>query len=157
MGICLNLARRAAAQGEIPVGAILVSEGRVISRAYNLRERTADPTAHAEVLALRAGAEVLRHWRLLETTLYVTLEPCFMCAGALVNARVKRLVYGCADLKAGAVDSLHGVVTDTRLNHQLEVTRGVRAPECAEELRRFFRGRRGRSRSARRAWTDKAH
>jgi tRNA(adenine34) deaminase len=129
MGLCLVLARRAAERDEVPVGAIVVEGGRVIGRGFNLRERDADPTA-------------LGHWRLHAATLYVTLEPCPMCAGALVNARVGRLVYGCADAKAGAVDSLYGLVTDPRLNHRLAVTAGVRSDECARVLRAFFQRRR---------------
>jgi tRNA(adenine34) deaminase len=142
IGLCLVLARRAGARGEIPVGAIVVLDGRVIGRGFNLREATADPTAHAEVIALRQAADHVGHWRLLDTTLYVTLEPCAMCAGALVNARVGRVVYGCTDPKAGAVDSLFGVPTDPRLNHLLTVTGGVRSNECAAVLRDFFRARR---------------
>lgn len=142
MGLCLVWARQAAERGEVPVGAVVVDGGRVIGRGFNLREAEADPTAHAEVLALRAAGAATGRWRLPTATLYVTLEPCPMCAGALVNARVARLVYGCADPKAGAVDSLFGLVTDPRLNHRLEVRSGVRAAECAEVLQRFFRARR---------------
>jgi len=146
MGLCLEEARRAAARGEIPVGALVVDvEGHIIGRGHNLREDTADPTAHAEIVALREAALHLGHWRVLEATLYVTLEPCIMCAGALVNARVKRLVYGCADPKAGAVESLYRVPTDVRLNHRLAVTGGVRHAECAALLQHFFRARRVRA------------
>jgi tRNA(adenine34) deaminase len=144
MGLCLVWARRAAERDEVPVGAIVVSEGRVIGRGFNLRERHADPTAHAEVLALREAGATLGHWRLQSATLYVTLEPCPMCAGALVNARVGRLVFGCTDPKAGAVESLFGITTDPRLNHRLQVTPGVRSAECAQVLHRFFRQRRSR-------------
>jgi tRNA(adenine34) deaminase len=144
MGVCLVQARRAAARGEVPVGALVVHRGRVIGRGYNLREADDDPTAHAEIVALRQAARHLGHWRVLDSTLYVTLEPCVMCAGALVNARVTRLVYGCADPKAGAVESLYAVPTDSRLNHRLQVTAGVRAAECAAVLRDFFRARRRR-------------
>lgn len=146
MGLCLVLARRAAERDEVPVGAIVVEAGRVIGRGFNLRERDADPTAHAEVLALREAGRALGHWRLQAATLYVTLEPCPMCAGALVNARVGRLVYGCADAKAGAVESLYGLVTDPRLNHRLAVTAGVRSDECARVLRAFFQRRRASAR-----------
>lgn len=142
MGLCLVGARRAAERGEVPVGAIVVFEGRVIGRGFNLRERDADPTAHAEVLALREAGAALGHWRLQAATLYVTLEPCPMCAGALVNARVGRLVFGCTDPKAGAVESLFGITTDPRLNHRLEVTAGIRSEECAQVLRQFFQRRR---------------
>ena len=144
MGVCLELAHTAAEQEEIPVGAIVVLDDEIIGRGYNTREQTGDPTAHAEVLAMREASKVLEHWRLIDATLYVTLEPCFMCAGALVNARVKRLVYGCTDPKAGAVTSLAAVPTDTRLNHRLEVTGGVLSEECASVLQEFFRERRRR-------------
>jgi tRNA(adenine34) deaminase len=144
MGICLGLARRAGARGEVPVGALVMHEGRIIGRGFNLRETEGDPTAHAEVVAIRQAAQAIGHWRLLNASLYVTLEPCVMCAGALVNARVGRLVYGCSDPKAGAVESLYQVVTDRRLNHRLTVTAGLRAGECAELLRAFFRARRRR-------------
>jgi tRNA(adenine34) deaminase len=143
MGLCLEEAALAASRGEVPVGALVVSAGVILGRGYNLRETTGDPTAHAEVIALREAARTVGHWRLLETTLYVTLEPCAMCAGALVNARVRTLVYGCADPKAGAVSSLFRVPTDARLNHRLDVVAGIRADECAETLRSFFRRRRG--------------
>ena len=142
MGVCIELAQQAAADGEVPVGAIVVLDGQIIGRGYNLRETTGDPTAHAEVVALRAAAQKIGHWRLLDATLYVTLEPCAMCAGALVNSRVARLVYGCRDMKAGAVDSLYSIPTDVRLNHRLDVSGGCRADECAALLTAFFRGRR---------------
>jgi len=147
MGICLLLARRAGSRGEVPVGAIVVHDGCIIGRGSNLREVDGDPTAHAEIIAIRQAAEVIGHWRLLDATLYVTLEPCAMCAGALVNARIGRLVYGCTDPKAGAVDSMFGIPTDHRLNHRLEVEGGVRGDECADTLRRFFRARRRRARA----------
>jgi len=144
MGLCLDLADEAARQGEVPVGAVVVVGGEVVGRGYNLRETTGDPTAHAEIVALREAARTVGYWRVLDSTLYVTLEPCAMCAGAMVNARVTRLVYGCADPKAGAVDSLFSIPTDVRLNHRLEVTGGVLAEACADRLREFFRQRRGR-------------
>ncbi|MCB9552918.1 MAG: tRNA adenosine(34) deaminase TadA [Myxococcales bacterium] len=152
MGVALVLARRAGARGEVPVGAVVVHGDRVIGRGYNLREADADPTAHAEIIALREAAAAIGHWRVLDATLYATLEPCAMCAGALVNARVGRLVYGCPDPKAGAVDSLYGIATDPRLNHRVEVVRGVRADECAEVLRAFFRARRRKSERQTRTW-----
>ncbi len=148
MGICLGLARRAGARGEIPVGSVVVQGGRVLGRGFNLREQHADPTAHAEIVAIRDAAQRLGHWRLVDCTLYVTLEPCVMCAGALVNARVGRLVFGCTDPKAGAVSSLYEVPTDVRLNHRMPVTAGLRAIECANLLREFFRARRGRRRGS---------
>ena len=139
---CLCLARDAAVRGEVPVGAIVVHDGVIIGRGYNLRESTADPTAHAEVIALREASQHLGFWRLLDATLYVTLEPCAMCAGALVNARISRVVYGCKDPKGGAVDSLFQIVTDPRLNHRLTVTSGILEQECADVLSEFFRERR---------------
>ncbi len=142
MVLALEEARRAAAIGEVPVGAVVASNGRVIARAHNRRETTADPTAHAEIVALREAARRLGTWHLEGTTLVVTLEPCFMCAGALVNARVARLVFGAADPKAGAVGSLGDVPRDARLNHRLDVTSGVRSDECGAVLREFFAARR---------------
>jgi tRNA(adenine34) deaminase len=136
------MAPEAERRGEVPVGAVVVRDGRIIGRGYNLRETTGDPTAHAEILALREAALDVGWWRLLDCTLYVTLEPCPMCAGALVNARLARLVYGCADPKAGAVDTLFKVPTDPRLNHRLQVTSNVRAEDCAQQLRAFFQARR---------------
>ena len=138
----LEEARTAAALGEVPVGAVVARNGEILARAHNLRETTADPTAHAEVLALREAARREGSWRLEGLTLAVTLEPCFMCAGALVNARVDRLVFGAADPKAGAVGSLSDVARDPRLNHRLAVRSGVLAAECGEVLRAFFAARR---------------
>src|SRR5512147_2258931 len=139
MGLALAEARAAVATGDVPVGAVVVSAaGEVIGRGRNAREARQDPTAHAEVLALRAAAAALGSWRLTSTTLVVTLEPCTMCAGALVLARVARLVYGAVDPKAGAVGSLWDVVRDRRLNHRPEVLGGVRADECGAALRTFF-------------------
>ncbi|BCV23711.1 tRNA-specific adenosine deaminase [Gelria sp. Kuro-4] len=140
----LELARAAAARGEVPVGALVVRGGAIIAESANRREEAKDPTAHAELLAIQAAARELGGWRLTGTTLYVTLEPCAMCAGALVLARVERLVYGADDPKAGAVRSLYRLVEDERLNHRLEVVRGVLAAECGELLREFFRRRRRR-------------
>ena len=137
MGIALDEARQAGLAGDVPVGAVVVLDGGAIARGRNRRELDRDPTAHAEVLALRAAAERLGHWR-VEATLYVTQEPCPMCAGALVNARIKRLVYGCANPKAGAVTTLYQLVSDPRLNHRIDVTAGVRAGECTKALQDFF-------------------
>jgi tRNA(adenine34) deaminase len=137
MGIALDEARQAGLAGDVPVGAVVVLDGGAIARGRNRRELDRDPTAHAEVLALRAAAERLGHWR-VEATLYVTQEPCPMCAGALVNARIKRLVYGCANPKAGAVTTLYQLVSDPRLNHRIDVTAGVRADECTKALQDFF-------------------
>jgi tRNA(adenine34) deaminase len=133
----LVLAGEAAAAGDVPVGAVLVDGGRIIARGRNRRQATGDPTAHAEVEALRAGSREVGNWR-VEGTLYVTQEPCAMCAGALVNARVRRLVYGCVNPKAGAVETLYRIPTDERLNHRLEVRGGVLAEECGRALTEFF-------------------
>ena len=137
MGAAIEAARMADAAGDVPVGAVIVINGALIARGFNRRQASADPTAHAEIEALRAASQLIGNWR-IEGTLYVTQEPCPMCAGALVNARVQRLVYGCANPKAGAVHTLYSIVTDPRLNHRMEVVSGVRADECAELLRSFF-------------------
>ena len=141
----LDLASAAVPLGEVPVGAVVVHDGEVVGRAHNERETLQDPTAHAEVLALREAAERLGSWRLVDCTLVVTLEPCPMCVGAAVNARVRRLIYGCADPKAGAVDSLYRIADDSRLNHRIEVTSGVLADEAAALLRSFFARLRSRT------------
>jgi tRNA(adenine34) deaminase len=138
MRVAIEEADFAAARGEVPVGCVLVSDGVELSRGSNKRESQADPTAHAEMVALRAASAKVAGWRLEGATAYVTLEPCAMCAGALVLARVARVVYGCDDPKAGAVVTLFGIGQDQRLNHRFELTRGVLADECAERLRRFF-------------------
>jgi tRNA(adenine34) deaminase len=142
MRMALELAVRAGAAGEVPVGAVVVREGEVIGRGANAREATRDPTAHAEVLAVREAAKVTGSWRLVDATLYVTLEPCPMCAGALVAARLGRLVFGAADPKAGACGSLYNLCADPRLNHELPVVRGVLAQEAALVLSRWFAARR---------------
>jgi len=142
MALALDEARLALAHGDVPVGAVVVKDGEVIARRHNERELTGDPTAHAEVLALRDAATVVGSWRLNGCTLVVTLEPCLMCGGALVNSRVDRLVYGAADLKAGACYSLYNVCDDPRLNHKLEVTDRVRAEEAGQLLSDFFAGHR---------------
>lgn len=138
----LRQAAEAAAAGEVPVGAIIVAEGRVLAAARNERESLRDPTAHAEMIAITQAAQALNAWRLEGCTLYVTLEPCPMCAGAIVQARIPRVVYGAADPKAGAVDSLYQILTDDRLNHRVEVSSGVLAAECGQVLTDFFRARR---------------
>lgn len=127
---------------DVPVGAVAVHDGQIIARARNARERDTDPTAHAEILALRAAAQHLGTWRLTDVTLYVTLEPCHMCAGAMVLARLGQLVYGATDPKAGAVGSLADVARDERLNHRVEVREGVLSAESAALLRAFFAARR---------------
>ena len=138
----LELASQARDQGEVPVGAIVVLEGAVIGEGFNQQISLADPSAHAEMQAMRKAARRLDNYRLANTTLYVTLEPCTMCAGAMVHARIKRLVYGAADPKTGATGSVFNLVQAEQLNHQLEVDSGVMAKECGELLRDFFRGRR---------------
>jgi tRNA(adenine34) deaminase len=138
MAVALDEARAAAAHGDVPIGAAIVRDGAVLACRHNERELRQDPTAHAEVLAIRDAAEELGRWRLDDCTLYVTLEPCVMCAGALVNARIGRLVYGAADLKAGATASLYNVCADPRLNHNPPVVHGVLGDECAARLTGFF-------------------
>ena len=144
MALALEQARLALGHGDVPVGAVVVAaDGTVLGAGHNDREGSGDPTAHAEVLALRAAAVAVGSWRLTGTTLVVTLEPCTMCAGAAVLARVSRVVYGAADPKAGAAGSLFDVLRDRRLNWRPEVVPGVLAEECAALLTDFFRGRRG--------------
>jgi tRNA(adenine34) deaminase len=137
-------ANKALAADEVPIGAVVVHEptGKIIGRGHNRRENDHDPTAHAEIIALREAARALGHWRLLDCVLVVTLEPCPMCAGAAVNARIPRLIYGCSDPKAGAVRTLYRLCEDERLNHRVAVEEGVLAEECAELLRSFFRAQR---------------
>ena len=143
MSVALQEARAAMAHDDVPIGAVVVADdGRVIGRGRNERELREDPTAHAEVLALREAAAALGTWRVLESTLYVTLEPCTMCAGAIVLSRIPRVVYATADPKAGAAGSVLDVLADARLNHRPEVVAGVLADEAAELLRSFFRARR---------------
>ena len=145
MDLALAEARRAPDHGDVPVGAVAVdaASGAVVASAHNERELRGDPTAHAEVLALRAAAAALGRWRLHDVTLYVTLEPCPMCAGAMVAARVGRLVYGAADERSGAAYSTYNIVQDPRLNHECAVSAGVSAEACAELLTEFFRAKRG--------------
>jgi tRNA(adenine34) deaminase len=142
MRLALEEAALAFNEGEVPVGAVLVKEGKIAAKAHNCREASQDPTGHAEILAIRTGAGGDSKWRLTHATLYVTKEPCIMCAGAMINARLGRLVYGCRDEKGGAVDSLYRLLSDKRLNHQVELVSGVLEKECAELLRRFFQERR---------------
>ncbi len=139
----LALAREAGERGEVPVGAVAVLEDRIVGRGANARESARDPTAHAELLAIQDAARTLGRWRLTGVTLYVTLEPCAMCAGAMVLARIDRLVYGASDPKAGAAGSLMDLTSDPRLNHRFPVERGVLADESGELLKAFFRARRG--------------
>ena len=142
MAVALEEARRAAGWGDVPIGAVVARGGRTVARAGNQRERVADPTAHAEILALREAAAAVSSWRLDGCTLYVTLEPCAMCAGAAVLARVDRLVFGADDPKAGFAGSLGDLVRDRRLNHRVEVVSGVLAEDSAALLREFFSRRR---------------
>ncbi len=140
MGAALDEANCALEKHEVPIGAVVVSSGgEILGRGHNLRETTGDPTAHAEIYALRAAGEAQGDWRLEGCDLYVTVEPCPMCAGAAVNARVQRIIFGVRDPKAGAIVSLMSVTSDVRLNHQVEVIEGVRGDECASILQEFFR------------------
>ena len=151
MRVALDEAARAASEGEVPVGAVVVDDASetLLAVGRNARERTHDPTAHAELVALRAASEARRSYRLEGTTLYATLEPCPMCAGAIVNARVPRVVYGCADPKAGALHSMFGIGTDARLNHRFEVERGVLEEECRNVLQAFFAALRAHGKNGR--------
>jgi tRNA(adenine34) deaminase len=142
MRLALEEARAAAAEDEVPVGAIVVASGRVIASAHNQREQLSDPTAHAEMIALTQAAAQLGSWRLEQCTLYVTLEPCPMCAGAILQARVPRVVWGAADPKAGAVESLYRLFEDSRLNHRVDHVGRVLADDCGRILTEFFRGKR---------------
>ncbi len=145
----LRAARRAPAHGDVPVGAVVVKGGAVLARARNRREADGDPTAHAEVIAIRRAARKLGSWRLEGCTLYVTLEPCAMCAGAIVLARIPRLVFGAEDPKAGFAGSLGDLCRDPRLNHHVRVTEGVLADACGDLLRAFFREKRATARARR--------
>jgi tRNA(adenine34) deaminase len=138
----LREAQRAEAAGEVPIGAVVVHNGRIVGRGSNRNLLDHDPTAHAEIVAMREAGSVLRNHRLLDCELYVTIEPCAMCAGAMVHARIKRLVYGADDVKAGAVRSIMKVLNHPQLNHQMEITSGVLAGRCMETLQAFFRTRR---------------
>ena len=142
MGAAIAQAARAAADGDVPIGAVIARDGQVIAAAHNRRTLDADPIAHAELLAIRAAAQALGDWRLAGCELLVTLEPCCMCAGAIVLARIERLIYGAADPKAGAVDTLYQLCSDPRLNHQVDVVSGVRADECGKLLTDFFQTQR---------------
>lgn len=148
MRMALDEARLAAEEGEVPIGAVVVHEDKVIARAHNRRETDCDPSAHAEFSAMCAAARALDRWRLTGCAVYVTLEPCLMCAGLMVNARIDRCVFGAADPKGGALGTLYDVSHDPRLNHEFEVTPGVLADEAASQLRAFFRARREARRAA---------
>ena len=142
MKTAIEQAQIAEENGDVPIGAVIVYENQIIGKAYNQREQLQDPTAHAEIIALTQAAAFLESWRLHGCTMYVTLEPCPMCAGALVLARMDRLVYGCDDPKTGAVVSLYNILNDERLNHIIKATSGVLAEECSDLLQQFFRRRR---------------
>jgi tRNA(adenine34) deaminase len=148
MMLALEEAEAAMRDGEVPVGAVLVRDGEVVARAHNVKEAAGDPTSHAELVVLREASRKGMGWRLSDATLYVTKEPCIMCAGAMVNSRLGRLVFGCSDSKGGAVTSLYRILSDKRLNHQVHVSAGVLHEECAALLRRFFADLRERSRAA---------
>jgi tRNA(adenine34) deaminase len=142
MRMAISAAQIAEENGDVPIGAVIVYKNQIIGKAYNQREQLQDPTAHAEIIALTQAASFIESWRLHDCTMYVTLEPCPMCAGALVLGRMDRLVYGCDDPKAGACKSLYNIVQDERLNHRLEVTGGVLAEDCSRLLQEFFQRRR---------------
>ena len=146
----IMLGRRAAAIGEVPVGAVVYRDGRILAEASNNRESSSDPTGHAELVAMRLAGQTIEAWRLEGCSVAVTLEPCPMCAGAMVNGRVGRLVYGASDPKAGACDTLYEITRDPRLNHRLETIGGVLADRCARLLRDFFKARRAENRARRR-------
>jgi tRNA(adenine34) deaminase len=139
-------ARKAGEKDEVPIGCVIVKDGKIISRGHNLRETRQDPAAHAELIAIRKAAGKLDSWRLLDTTLYVTLEPCIMCMGAIILARIPCLVFGCCDPKGGAAGTLYDFSCDTRLNHRVELVSGVREQECSALLSTFFAGLRSRNR-----------
>lgn len=138
MGMAIREANKAGAIGEVPIGAVVVRDSKVLGRGYNLREKSLDPTSHAEMTAIRRASKKAENWRLLGATLYVTLEPCPMCMGAIILARVERVVFGCHDPKAGAAGSLYDLSNDARLNHRVALTSGVRGEECAGLLSSFF-------------------
>jgi len=146
MAKALAEARKAEAKHEVPIGCVIVRDDTIIARAHNLRESKQDPAAHAELLAIRKAARKLSSWRLLDTTLYVTLEPCLMCMGAIILARIPQVVFGCFDPKAGAAGSLYDLSNDPRLNHRLELVSGIRGAECSRQLSAFFADLRQRRR-----------
>ena len=142
MRVAIEAAKIAEENGDVPIGAVIVHKGQIIAKAYNQREQLQDPTAHAEIIALTQAAAALGNWHLHDCTMYVTLEPCCMCAGALVLSRIERLVYSCDDPKAGACGSLYNIVQDQRLNHRLEITPGVLSNETSRLLQGFFQNKR---------------
>jgi tRNA(adenine34) deaminase len=146
MRMAVDQACIAEANGDVPIGCVIVHEGQIIGKAYNQREQLNDPTAHAEIIALTQAAAYLGSWRLNGCTMYVTLEPCPMCAGALVLARIERLVFGIEDPKTGACGSLYNIVSDGRLNHRIDVATGVLSEQCRQQLQAFFQRRRSENR-----------
>lgn len=151
MHLALEEAKKAGNLGEVPIGAIIVHKGEVIASASNLRETTQNAVTHAELMAIQQACEKIGSWRLEETTLYVTLEPCPMCAGAILQSRIPRIVYGARDMKAGCVDSLYRLLNDPRFNHECEITEGVLAEECGQILTDFFRALRERKKAEKKA------
>ena len=151
MRLALVEAQKAATLGEVPIGAVLVYKGEVIASTHNLRETTQNATTHAELMAIQEACAKISSWRLEETTLYVTLEPCPMCAGAILQSRIPRVVYGARDIKAGCVDSLYHLLNDARFNHECEVTEGILAEECGQILTNFFRALREQKKSEKKA------
>lgn len=147
----LEEAQQVAVLGEVPIGAVLVYEGKIIARAHNLRETTQNATTHAELLVIQEACKKIGSWRLEDTTLYVTLEPCPMCAGAILQSRVPRVVYGARDQKAGCVDSLYHLLNDERFNHECDVTEGILAEECGQILTDFFKALRDRKKAEKKA------
>lgn len=151
MHLALEEAKKAGNLGEVPIGAIIIHKGEVIASASNLRETTQNAVTHAELMAIQQACEKIGSWRLEETTLYVTLEPCPMCAGAILQSRIPRIVYGARDMKAGCVDSLYRLLNDPRFNHECEITEGVLAEECGQILTDFFRVLRERKKAEKKA------
>lgn len=147
MGKAIAEAGKAAARGEVPIGAVIVRDGMVLGRGYNRRETSLDPTSHAEMTAIRRAARKTGNWRILDATLYVTLEPCPMCMGAILLSRLERVVFGCHDPKAGAAGSLYDLSDDPRLNHRVSLTSGIRGEECSALLSSFFAGLRRRNKA----------
>ena len=147
MSVALDMARQAAEQGEVPVGAVLVKDGQLIAKAYNQPVQNHDPCAHAEIQVLRQAGKILNNYRLVDTQLYVTLEPCVMCAGAMIHGRIKKLVYGASDQKTGAAGSVYQLMEQNRLNHQIDYQGGVLGEQCAELISDFFARRRRENKS----------
>lgn len=150
MKVAIEEAKKAANLGEVPIGAVIVYQNKIIARSHNLRETSQNAVTHAELMAIQQACEAIGSWRLEETTLYVTLEPCPMCAGAILQSRIPRVVYGARDMKAGCVDSLYRLLNDARFNHECDVTEGVLADECGQMLTDFFRNLRERKKEEKR-------